>query len=563
MSDIQLLQDSEIRTVQGGTGITGRVGVLYQSITTGKSYQWDPVNGIMSVAGGLSTSQVSNLVASGISNLSYKTAQKIIQTASAAKGNNEFELGPWRAHDAWAATTVYRPGQVVAKGGYIYLLFSGSSGPFTSGTTGATWTNTTSAYQVDGTCVWQFLGADPTPTTLVGAPTAVFSSQPTAATYATGLGLTKVSTDLGLLVNIATAQTQAYFSQTFAQDPGYAPGTAQLSAPSAGIGSARTSNNTTNFIEFETEADRVICQGGQLFFFAGSGNILVTVNNRRVYASYNATNNFNGGAANVAYAPTIDIDLSGLPPNSTKRIRVYSRGFLQSTQYIFVKPQFDIRAPTYSTPWKLAIEGDSLSQSGNNVGLSPFGYDFGANLAARLGASAVMNNSVGGTGVNANGGTATNFPDRLYTITNYNPDVLVIASTHNGTPTTAAAIAYINQVRAALPNTLIFVGGAPLLRADVSSTTLSAAEAPIQAASASFATDPMVKFIPYIGDTVPWFVDNGAGNGFSPTGGGIGDRIFYVSGTLADAHPTWTGYDYLAARLSAAVLAKCRSIVGG
>jgi hypothetical protein len=73
----------------------------------------------------------------------------------------------------------------------------------------------------------------------------------------------------------------------------------------------------------------------------------------------------------------------------------------------------------------------------------------------------------------------------------------------------------------------------------------------------------MVKFIPYIGDTVPWFVDNGAGNGFSPTGGGIGDRIFYVSGTLADAHPTWTGYDYLAARLSAAVLAKCRSIVGG
>jgi hypothetical protein len=47
MSNIQVLADSEIRTTSGGTGITGRVGVLYQSISTGKLYRWDPSVGAM------------------------------------------------------------------------------------------------------------------------------------------------------------------------------------------------------------------------------------------------------------------------------------------------------------------------------------------------------------------------------------------------------------------------------------------------------------------------------------------------------------------------------------
>jgi hypothetical protein len=54
MDDIQILSEVEIRSVAGGSGIEGRVGVLYQSGATGKLYRWDPVGKVMVEAGAAS-----------------------------------------------------------------------------------------------------------------------------------------------------------------------------------------------------------------------------------------------------------------------------------------------------------------------------------------------------------------------------------------------------------------------------------------------------------------------------------------------------------------------------
>jgi lysophospholipase L1-like esterase len=44
---IQIIEDAQIRTVPGGAGITGQVGVLYQSRVSGKTFRWDPRQGAM------------------------------------------------------------------------------------------------------------------------------------------------------------------------------------------------------------------------------------------------------------------------------------------------------------------------------------------------------------------------------------------------------------------------------------------------------------------------------------------------------------------------------------
>ena len=49
---IQIIEPAELRTVAGGSGIVGRVGVIYQVRTTGDSYKWNPATGVMEAMGG-------------------------------------------------------------------------------------------------------------------------------------------------------------------------------------------------------------------------------------------------------------------------------------------------------------------------------------------------------------------------------------------------------------------------------------------------------------------------------------------------------------------------------
>jgi hypothetical protein len=585
----------------------------------------------------------------------FLTVNKLLTAASLAKGNNSYELAPWNGpvagtnYGPWAATTSYPSGSVVSKGGYMYLMHSGTGGALTAGTSGATGPIGTVAAQTDGTCVWLFLGPLSTTTTtftlsgvtitgtagqfactgssaplqigmvltisgtlggtgsitgyasptsylilatdgasimtlgtlagaaivttagtptgltytvnassLPGAPTAVFIAATTASL--TALGLTKVTADLGATANLTNTLKQINFGGLVGPDPGFAPDLAFLGPPSGAAGSAAATNAAHPYFEFETDADVVSIAANQAFSPA-TNFINIELNGRFLYPGNYWFKSGNVGDGSSTF-PTMIVDMRALPLGTFKTVRVYGKILRPLLSTIRCKPQYSVRAPTYPHAVRLAIEGDSLVDGGNCVP-SYAGQNVNVNLARRLGLAGVYCNGVGGTGYNAAGASRTTYAQRLANIVSYAPDVLAVLTCHNGTTATQNVIDYVTAARAALPNALILVFGTPLLQGESSTSgAVFNNEVAVMAASVSFAADPMIRFIPVLTATVPWFTDTGTGNAFSPTGGGIGDRIFYVGGSLTDAHPLWTGVDYYAARCALEIERVCRSIVG-
>ncbi len=461
--------------------------------------------------------------------------------------------------------TSYTTGQVVARNGNIFRMYSGTSGQQSAGTSGAAWIPTAALYQTDGSVIWINLGADPTPTTLPGAPNAVFFAQ--AFNYGISQGLTRRvgNIDIGLTANLAITKQHILISGNPGPNPGFASDLSFLGPPLGIVGSSPAQNQLGSFIEFCTTADRVITQANQPWTTADV-NVFVEVNGRRVYAGVNAVNNFHGGGANVgngsSTVPALDIDLAALPANSLKTVRIYGRDYRRLLQYINVKPQFNVWAPPVAFSYRLAFEGDSLSV-GTNGAANPYGTDYCNNVAARLGTSQVYNNCVGATGFAATGGSFTTFLQRLPSIVTFAPDVLILASCHNGVNLTADVVSYINAVRAALPNCWIVICGTALLHGESSTGTILGYENSVMAAAPSFATDKLVTFIPKLSATVPWYTETGTGNAASPTGGGSNDANAWVAGPITDGHPTPVGYEYDAIRVARAVADAARSLAVG
>jgi hypothetical protein len=189
---------------------------------------------------------------------------------------------------------------------------------------------------------------------------------------------------------------------------------------------------------------------------------------------------------------------------------------------------------------RLAVVGDSYavgSQGGNNRALS-----YVPKMARSIGCrDFTMSTAAGGTGLIAPG-AYVKYLDRIGDVTRITPDIVILQGTLNDGASTAAdvkaaAIAYVNAVRAALPNALIVICGT--LYAATPGATYTAHSVALGEA----ATDRGVPFINPIG----WF--NGTGTNVAPAGNGNAD-YYRASDT---SHPSPIGHNYLGNRMAGAM----------
>jgi lysophospholipase L1-like esterase len=203
-------------------------------------------------------------------------------------------------------------------------------------------------------------------------------------------------------------------------------------------------------------------------------------------------------------------------------------------------PTDTVAPPSSKRGPRLALVGDSYavgSQGGNQRGLS-----YVPKMARLLGCrDFTMSTAAGGTGLIAPG-SYVKYQDRLGDVTRIAPDIIIIQGTLNDGAQTAAdvkaaAIAYVNAVRSALPNALVVICGT--LYAATPGTTYTAHSAALNDA----ATDRGVPFINPIG----WFT--GTGNNTAPASNGNADYYRASDG----AHPSPLGHDYIANRMAGAM----------
>ena len=391
------------------------------------------------------------------------------------------------------------------------------------------------------------------------APTATFISLLTT-TITGAMGLSQVTIDLNDTALLSTINNILNVgASVLGPDPSFPAALQFLGPPSAGPTSTRLTNSIGNWFEFETDADVVAIHARSTWTLATDNNILVQVNGRWMYAGPEGANNFRppGDLAGSGGAfPTVLVDLSSLPRGAFKRVRVFARNYTRACRFIYVKPGYTIRKPASPQPWKVAVEGDSLTQGTNGASLHPYGYSHSQVIADLLGASEFYMSAVGGTGYTTNGGSLTTYADRLAQIIPFAPDCIIVASCHNGTVTTQSIIDYVRLVKAALPNCWVIICGSALLQGESSTSgVVFNNEVAAMAAASAFAGDPLVSFIPVLtAAPTPLLIDNGTGNGASPTGGGVGDRFFWVGGSVTDSHPHWGGYEAYARMLVSGIV---------
>lgn len=558
-------------------------------------------------------------------------AANVLATAETAAAGNAATAPAWNAPPLWTASTVYQIGAVV-RGPTgddqlnIYQLHSGTSAINAAGTSGTTGPTGRAAAQVDGTCVWQYIGrvsdesatlpthlnftaapaSGATSATLASAwagPTGTYTvtftngnrrsvtltSGETTATWSTGLSAAALvlatvrnpSAPGFAIVGISTATldsegiSKAYGPWTLvSQIPemerhgvwscvlgglAASPTVVDALGPPGGVaGSARTQNGLYNSVLVSTDADELVVHNAGSGWSVSSGGLNVEVNGRLVYYGSNYR-----PQSSISAPLALRIDLSCFPPNEERRVRIYFRQIINGVSSLRTAPRFNVWAPYNGRRWKLAIEGDSLNSGGNTVP-SFQGQHWAAAFANRVGCDHYYNNAVGGTGWDTPGTGRTTYAQRLSELLTFQPDVVFVASCHNGTGAQAAqaasVVAYVNSVLAALPNALVIIGGtAQMLHGEnTTSGVVFDNEVAVMSAAANFAGNPRVRFIPTLTAAVPWFSGAANANAASPAGG-TGDRFFWVSGALTDGHPMWVGYDYSAQRYADAVVAALRA----
>lgn len=162
-------------------------------------------------------------------------------------------------------------------------------------------------------------------------------------------------------------------------------------------------------------------------------------------------------------------------PSGDKHIEIFIQGAPSTVIFdTYLLPE-EVMYPTeVVNDFKIAIEGDSVADMTYGGSFCWFSrYEF--MLSEMLGATSAYNNCIGGTSIVSNsGGAKTNYMERLDDIILFQPDLLIISGTHNDVGLTqgqmdTALWAYLNAVRAALPNVTICIQGGNCLSAGLAS----------------------------------------------------------------------------------------------
>lgn len=238
----------------------------------------------------------------------------------------------------------------------------------------------------------------------------------------------------------------------------------------------------------------------------------------------------------------------------SKKVRVRSTdGFAIAGYQLFIEKGTRIWTEANPQRWKLAVEGDSLTQGGYNT---PYhaGLDWVSQVGRLLGCDDVANMAQGGTGfVSDNFGKKTTYIQRVARLASLQADVYVIAGNHNDASYPVqqqvdAALAYFKKLRELQPDAIIIVAGVNPLQGENSlSGPIHDAEVNLKKAFDNWA-DSNAYFIPIAtAADGPWITGTGAVD--QPKGDGNMDH-YYIT---VDGHPLQRGVDYFAQRYAQAL----------
>jgi len=512
----------------------------------------DPLTGLFSpaAAAGIVTSNPTTGAISGGGKPVFRPLVAKIKAAMAgAAGNNRVELAPLIAAPQWVTGTAYGASAVVLNAGNDYVNVTGAA---TSGATAPTGTGP--AVVSDGTIAWLYLGAHKAAATAYDTPVVTYS-----ATYT---GITRLISSVGsgnsVLPSFLYTGGFGYYGGGNGNGINVAGVFCTSGGNQAGLGGTYGTaaySSAYAVFDFMTDAPKI---GLTVNYNLFNGDpIHVIVNNRSVQST-----GLVSGTTVSAGSTILDFTGSSALGRAERRIRIRTNG-----------PQvfFGVQVDTLSSVWQPAnpnryriyIEGDSLIAgafgAGFNVGPCYPGGNWPEQFADLIGCDDVIVGGIGGTGF-INAGTNNTYAQRIPFAASLNPDVVMVCGCYNDTSNSAstiqaAVLAYLQALRAALPNALILVFGPwPGTQSGVTTSTWPAP--PAANATTTVTGDAAMKAaVLQFNDLGTFFYSaindaNGSwlyGTGYTASQTGNGNSDLYTA-QGGHPHPSQQGMDYEAVR---------------
>lgn len=419
---------------------------------------------------------------------------------------------PWNAAPAYAASTAYKIGDVVQNSGNLYLARTAG----TSGASSAPTSTVPNVYIVDGTVTWAYMG----------------TAQSAAANAPTLTNPGSIPASLSVQKTVYADSSWVHVSTSaYVMD----------SAAPTGIWWSQTTEpiNTQGIqIEFMTDStDLIILMAyGQVPVRIGVDGVWIAPGCITSSASYNL----------------FELQIPG--GRKPRKITVMWQGSHHFVG-VAIAPTDAVWAPAYPSEYKLHVVGDSFVSGSSNHGLLQ-GNTIAFHLASLLAGSKWSSDGVGGSGYLAAGSGVSAYNAlriaRIPTDTDILVVLLGINDTNDGTFAPGVA-AYLNAVRARLPNTLIYACGA-WAGCTGPDTNVLTKESAIKSSVLS-AADPMTVFVPISSGPTP--VVWGTGKGGATAANGNSDWITSPDNT----HPAEYPLLYLATRVAAGIISDIKSRV--
>ena len=439
---------------------------------------------------------------------------RLLRASADAYNRSAAVLPPWLAAPAYAPSTAYAPGQVVANGGGWYMCGIGGTTPPTGGGPATTGTG---QYVPDGASpvYWAYLGGARTADPGDGAP-----------------AISVVTANPALGANWLPSLYPAAYAVRGATPTAYRDTFWSLSSFEAKPGVAVCAGAA---VAFACDADRLA-----LFLPANSAQVRLLVDGRYLKP---------GSHVVAGQDQWMVIDWTG---SSGKRLRQYELEVGKSAALFgcVQTPTSAIVTAGSSDGPRMVVIGDSYN-AGSSYGPWLAGGSIAHLLGKRLGWRDVWNLSVGGTGYcNASASTFSTFGERVGAALALNPDIIMVMGSSNDIgyapgAVQAAVLATVRAIRAGTAAPIVVVGVPSINLAG-----LDLIEAAV-AAGVAQAADSLTFFVPITGAAPPWVLgpwNNGAG-----VPAGTSNAALYVA---ADGvHPPEIGFDYYAQRIEQAIRA--------
>lgn len=461
-----------------------------------------------------------DVVARGVASRARSAVQasnrhaRLLRAADAAEGRNAVVLPPWLGASAYAASTAYAVGQVVANGGQWYMCGIAGTTPASGG--GPTTTGSGQYVQDGASAVyWTCLGGARVADSGDGAP-----------------AVSVVTSNPALGANWLPGTYPAAYAVRGAAPAAYRTSFWSLAAFEAKPGVAMSAGAS---VVFDCDGDKVA-----LFLPANSGQVRVIVDGRYLTP---------GSHVVTGTDQWMVIDWTG---SSGRRLRRYELETGKSASFFGCAQTATsaiVSAGGAGAP-RMVVIGDSYN-AGSSYGPWLAGGSIAQLLAKRLGWRDAWNLSAGGTGyLNPSASGFATFGQRVAQALALAPDVvLLMGSTNDAGYASAAVQAEVAQTLRAIragSSAPIVVVGVP----SINVAGAAATEAAVQAAVAQ-SGDPLAFFVAVCGATPPWVL--GSWNNASGVPAGTVNGGLYVAAD--DVHPPEIGFDYYAQRIEHAIRA--------